>query len=152
MLLPQGNYAARPGYGRDGYLLWNFFYRDQVGGPSQHLPPPKSLVKADDGRLKLKSFYGFDGRVLETLHEGDLTPLDPLAGAPARAEGDWLGCDVGFEAFRFKGEYADLRLRLTLDMDGPGKAGLVLRLDERGNGYYVSLDLLKGPRPGPRMG
>ena len=143
VLLPQGNYAARPGYGRDGFLLWNFFYRDQVGGPSQHLPPPKSLVKADDGRLKLKSFYGFDGRVLDTFDEDDLTPLEPLRGTGVAADG-WLGCGIGFEAFRLKGEYTDLRLRLTLDMDGPGKVGLVLRLDDRGNGYYFSLDLLKG--------
>ena len=43
-----------------------------------------------------------------------------------------------------KGEYTDARMSATIRMDGRGKGGLVFRLDEDGNGYYISLDLVKG--------
>jgi beta-fructofuranosidase len=150
-LLPQGNYAARPGFGPDGLLLWNFYYRGEVGGPNQFMPPPKKLAVDERGQLRLQSFSGFDGVVTRTLRGDDLCPLEPerhnphAATPPRTADADgWLGCGAGFEAFLLPGEYRDLRMRARLSLQGRGKTGLVLRHDPDGNGYYISLDLVKG--------
>lgn len=148
-LLPQGNYAARPGFGDGQLLLWNFFYQGNVGGPKQYLPPPKALAVDATGRLRLKSFNGFDSKVVRNVEAEELTPLEPLRENPYAAKvspgtDGWLGCGIGFEAFTLRGDYDDVRLRATLSMNGRGKTGLVFRMDDEGNGYYFSLDLVKG--------
>ena len=38
----------------------------------------------------------------------------------------------------------DMRLRATVGLLGSGKCGMVMRVDGQGNGYYLSLDLIKG--------
>jgi beta-fructofuranosidase len=61
-----------------------------------------------------------------------------------RGKSFWFGCDTAFETFVLPGMLRNFRLRGTLEMEGLGKCGLVLRLDENGDGYYVSLELIKG--------
>ena len=143
-LLPKGNYAARPGYGPDGLLLWNFFYRGEVGGPHQFMPPPKELAVDKTGQLRLRSFRGFDGQVTREVPKQELGPLEAMRHNPLAESDGWLGSGAAFEAFLVPGEFGDLRMRARLRMKGRGKTGLVLRMDDEGNGYYISLDLIKG--------
>ncbi len=149
VLLPQGNYAARLCRSDGRWLVWNFFFKGRVTDGQHLLPPPKELRAAEDGSLYLASFSGFDARVRATLPPEDLLPLQPLFGldaAVSEAAGGVarFGCDSGFETFVVPGVHRDFRLRGELHMDGSGKIGLVLRLDDDGDGYYLSLDLHKG--------
>jgi beta-fructofuranosidase len=152
VLMPQGNYAARPMWNHAGEpLVWSFFFRRKADGTRhQMLPPPKRLAVMDDGRLALRSCSDrFDKRVIRSVTSQGLAPLEKLMNNP-HAEGDlehfdcWVGCKSGFEALLLQGEYDDFRLRGTLAFEGLGKAGLVFRVDDEGNGYHLSLDLIKG--------
>lgn len=150
VLLPQGNYAARVCRDNGRYLIWNFFFRERRSdGAGNMLPPPKELVRNDRGELKLRSFYGFDAEVRGTHGVDALTPLrlltdNPSASGSVRDLSCWFGCDSAFEAFLLRGHYDCFRLRGTLEMEGSGKCGLLLRLDDDANGYFLSLDLFKG--------
>jgi len=42
------------------------------------------------------------------------------------------------------GDYESFRLRSTIALEGSGKCGMVLRVNDQGDGYYLSLDLFKG--------
>ncbi|MCG8402995.1 MAG: recombinase family protein, partial [Firmicutes bacterium] len=149
-LLPQGNYAARPSRDGDKCLVWCFFSKPvTTGGPQQLLPPPKELEVVDDGRLRLRSFHGFDKLVSEALDIDDLTPVDPMLGQldaedEVRGGRCWMGSPHGFEAFLFHGEFNDFRMRTKLELRGRGKCGLVFRTDDEGHGYYISMDMIKG--------
>lgn len=56
-----------------------------------------------------------------------------------------LASDSGFQAFLFDDDVDCFRLSLQLQSDGPGKAGFVFRINrESHDGYYLSLDLVKG--------
>jgi len=46
--------------------------------------------------------------------------------------------------FLLQGEHDDFVLSGDLHIDESGKCGLVLRVDEQGDGYFLSLDLDKG--------
>jgi len=149
VLLPQGNYAARVSRDEERLLVWNFFYKGKVADGQHLLPPPKELRADERGELYLASFSGFDRRVTGSRSAQELFPLEALfglgstdvevAGGVAR-----FGSSSGFEAFVLQGSYRDFRLRGDLHMDGAGKIGMVLRVDDEGNGYYLSLDLYKG--------
>ena len=43
-----------------------------------------------------------------------------------------------------QGEYDDFVLSGDLHIDESGKCGLLIRVDEKGDGYFLSLDLYKG--------
>jgi beta-fructofuranosidase len=149
VLLPQGNYAARLCHDDGRLLVWNFFFKGRVSEGRHLLPPPKELRADADGQLYLSSFAGFDQRVTDTLEADRLVPLEPLFGtqdAVSEAEGGVarFGTDSGFEIFLLRHHYRDFRLRGDLHLDGAGKVGMVLRLDENADGYYLSLDLYKG--------
>ncbi|HKI56307.1 MAG TPA: hypothetical protein VKB31_04085 [Trueperaceae bacterium] len=149
VLLPQGNYAARVSRDEDRLLVWNFFFKGQVTDGQHLLPPPKELKADERGELYLASFSGFDSRVSRTRDADELLPLEPLFGIDtAVSEVDdgvaRFGTDSGFETFLLEGRHRDFRLHGELHMDGAGKIGLVLRIDENGDGYYLSLDLHKG--------
>ena len=149
VILPQGNYAARVCHDGERVLIWNFFYKGRTTQGDHMLPPPKELVVDENGELRLSSFHGFDAKVEKCLEAGDLTPLEPLLDNPS-ASGDvqdascWFGTESGFEAFLLQGSYRDVRFSGELHLEGHGKLGLVLRLDNEGNGYYLSLDVFKG--------
>ncbi len=149
VLLPQGNYAARVCWDGERWLVWNFFFKGRVVDGEHLLPPPKELRTDPNGELCLVSFHGFDERVTETLGAGELLPTEPLFGlelAENEVDGEHgvFGCDSGFEVFLLRGEYDDVRFVGTLRLEGAGKAGLVLRLSDEGDGYYLSLELTKG--------
>jgi beta-fructofuranosidase len=76
-------------------------------------------------------------------------PLQPLFNNPhasvvAEAACCCLTSESGFEAFLLQGKYQDFMLTGMLDLEGNGKCGLLLRINDEGDGYYLSLDLFKG--------
>jgi beta-fructofuranosidase len=150
VLLPQGNYAARISREEDGrYLVWNFFFKGLTTKGEHLMAPPKELVVNPTGQLQLKTFRGFDTLITNTLTLSDLVPLQPLFHNPhaSGATEDvscWFGCESGFEMFLLQGEYRDFMLSGELNLEGRGKCGLVFRLNDEGDGYYLSLELFKG--------
>jgi beta-fructofuranosidase len=150
VLLPQGNYAARVCDEGDRCTLWNFYYvESKIKGTGNRLPPPKELITAADGQLKLGSFSGFDRVVVRTLSGHDIKPLRRFHESPT-ARGSrhdlswWFASDSANELFLLEKPVRNFRLRGTFQMHGPGKCGLVLRMNEETDGYYISLDLTKG--------
>ncbi|MEM1107796.1 MAG: glycosyl hydrolase [Planctomycetota bacterium] len=153
VVLPRGNYAARICHQDDQILLFNFFAKQEVHHGQQIskklLPPPKQVVTDGKGRLRLKSFDGFDQLVNA---EGDIPAADqldrlfdnPLATADGPADHLHLGCPSGYEAFLLPTDFESFRLRTTIRQNGSGKCGMVLRVNDQGDGYYLSLDLFKG--------
>ncbi len=149
VLLPQGNYAARICQDGDRYLVWNFFYKGLRTGGVHLMAPPKELVAADDGRLRLKRFSGFQQLLSSQQDPQRLFPLAPVLGnsnarsdaAPGMCK---VECKSGMEMFVLQGEYDDFVLSGDLHIEDSGKYGLVLRVDEHGDGYFLSLDLDKG--------
>jgi beta-fructofuranosidase len=153
VLLPRGNYAARICKFNDELLLFNFFAK-----PEEHfgnkiskklLPPPKLLVTDNTGRLRMKSYRGFQDLVQEQLPVPDADTLDHLFVNPHASATDWPGgvdlcCMSGYEAYLLPGEEESVCLRASIDMAGSGKCGMVLRVNDQGDGYYLSLDLIKG--------
>ena len=153
VVLPRGNYAARICRKGDDILLFNFFAKQETHyGRSiskKLLPPPKRIVIDDTGRLRLKSFRGFDALVSERCTIPDADTFDrlfenPLAQAKGPAKEMHLGCPSGYEAFLLPTDFESFRLRATIAQEGSGKCGMVLRVNDQGDGYYLSLDLFKG--------
>lgn len=149
VLLPQGNYAARISQDGNTWLVWNFFFKGLTTKGKHFLAPPKELVSDERGELHLKSYAGFDKLVSKTLTLKELVPIDllfdnPYASAITTGTTCRCKCDNGFEGFILKGEYADFILSGELNLEGRGKCGFLLRLNDEGDGYYLSLDLFKG--------
>ena len=153
VLLPKGNYAARICKIGDRVLLFNFFQRRETSYGrdtiARLLPPPKELVADSKGRLQLRSFNGFDRLTHNPFRVTNPAEFSALSGnTNASISGDedsvHLTCNSGFEAFLIPGEHEDFRLRARMQLEGLGKCGLVLRVSDDGDGYYLSLDMVKG--------
>jgi len=150
VLLPAGNYAARVCEEDDRLTLWNFFFvPSQIKGVGNMLPPPKELIADEKGKLRLRSYRGFDKmvtrkRVVERLAPMGLLEDDSTAKIDRQGESIWFGCETGFEIFVVPGKFRNFRLRGVIQLEGPGKSGLVLRLNDQKDGYFISLELTKG--------
>lgn len=149
VLLPQGNYAGRICHDDSGILLWNFF-TDGVGDRTKNnlMPPPKRLRRCSSGQLRAQTFEQFDTRVIDSL---DCRCVKSLKENRARefcqAESGSLHLvsEAGFQAFVFDHEVDCVSMSAKLTMKGAGKCGLVSRINpETHDGYYFSLDLMKG--------
>ncbi len=150
VLLPKGNYAARICRDNGRVLIWNFFSpADVQKGMNNMLPPPKELLVGDDGELELKSFYGFNDMVEETVEGGGLSPIDNLMQNPTariiyEKQGIRCGSESGFEVFCLNGRYKDFRMKGTLTLTNNGKLGFAFHLEDDATGYYISIDPFKG--------
>ena len=149
VLMPQGNYAARVSRAGDRYLVWNFFFKGLTTRGQHLMAPPKELVVDESGELRLKSFSGFERLAVESFSPSDTEAMRPLyknphAAVQIEAGTCWVRSSSGFEAFLLPGEHRNFILGGELHMVGSGKCGLVLRLNDQGDGYYLSLDLYKG--------
>jgi beta-fructofuranosidase len=151
VLLPQGNYAGRVCRDDRGWLLWNFYSMNLADRTAENLmPPPKRLVMNEQGLLRATTFEGIDAYARETIDARCIHSL--IAGVRPRVElcrvdGGHLdlSCESGFQAFVFDETLDNFRFRATIQMHGLGKCGLVFRIDpESRDGYYLSLDFLKG--------
>ncbi|BAM04583.1 glycoside hydrolase family protein [Phycisphaera mikurensis] len=155
VLLPKGNYAGRITQLPDGrVLLFNFFAKQEsLGGRDivrKMLPPPKELEVDGSGRLRVRSYSGYDDKVESQRCAAELCPLRPLfehenARGGVDADGTLhLSTRSGYQGFLLQGEHHHFRLKARLSLEGNGKCGMLLHSDGEGNGYYLSLDLIKG--------
>jgi beta-fructofuranosidase len=153
VLLPNGNYAARVCRNGSKLLLFNFFAKTEyVYGREvvkKLLPPPKELVVAKDGRLLLRSHSGFNDLVtgsdkIDAAGQCRMLYGNPHAGIEDHDGAMFMKCRSGYEAFLLPGRHEEFRLRADMTLEGSGKGGLVLRINEEGDGYYLSLDLING--------
>ncbi len=156
VLLPQGNYAGRVCRDEAGILLWNFYTENSQDRTANNImPPPKRLQVCDDGQLKAVTYEQFDERANGTIDTRCVRLLKDRARdahshhAPQYCHTDQstlqLGSEAGFQAFVFEESVGSFRLAAKLTMQGSGKCGLVSRVDDNSHdGYYISLDLLKG--------
>ena len=157
VLMARGNYAGRISKDENGYLLWNFFTCDVTDRTNNNLmPPPKRLVQTKDGLLKLASYEVFDQWVEENVNVDCVRRLESCPPHQDDATGEHnsfcvtddrleLLSDAGFQIFTFGRELACFRFRAHFRLNGRGKCGFVFRMDpESRDGYYLSLDLLKG--------
>lgn len=149
VLMPQGNYAARVSNGasEDRKLVWSLFFKNGGLIDDHLLPPPKEIV-AEDGHLRLRSYQGFDSAVTEKVEISDVMPPEALFGSRGGTSGGtvdgWrMRTNSGFEGFLLRGEHNDYRLSGTLHVENDGKVGLIMHLNEEGDGYYISLDPVK---------
>ncbi len=149
VLLAKGNYAGRICRDEQGILLWNFFSADVHDRTVNNLlPPPKRLRRAANGQLRVETFEGFEERVRETIDTRCMKTLkanDETEYCRVGNEAMRLSCEAGFQAFVFDRELDSFRFRAQMRLSGIGKCGIVFRIDpESHDGYYLSLDLIKG--------
>ncbi|MBB01365.1 MAG: glycosyl hydrolase [Planctomyces sp.] len=150
VLLPQGNYAARTCKDENGWLLWHFYSVDQSDRTKNNLmPPPQRICRTPEGLLRTKTFEAFDRWIDEPIDTRCIASFadGSLGEQECRVDGSSLELrsDCGFQAFVFSQEVENFRFRSKLDLQGKGKCGIVFRLDpETRDGYYLSLDLMKG--------
>jgi beta-fructofuranosidase len=153
VLLPKGNYAGRICYDDKGALIWNFFSHDVNNRQVKNLlPPPKRLVRDQEGKIRVEQFEGFDSRVEKRLTFAELGTLSRLIEeADGKIETDqehrgWrLNSEVGFQGFMLEPALHCFRMNATIQLSGTGKCGLFFRVNAKTHdGYYLSLDLIKG--------
>jgi beta-fructofuranosidase len=149
VLMAAGNYAGRVCRDDQGWLLWNFFSVDAMDRTTHNLlPPPKRLLRSDEGLLRVTTFEGFDSWAGEKVDTRCVHPLkegigeEHCSAEPHRLD---LQSEAGFQAFVFDETLDHFRFQALFRLRGKGKCGLVFRVCPRSHdGYYLSLDLLKG--------
>ncbi len=151
VLLAQGNYAARVCRDEQGWLLWNFYSMNAEDRTAENImPPPKRLIRNEEGLLRAVTFEGIDDYIQEQIDTTQVHKLiDEVGSTEQRCDANGehldLACDSGFQAFVFDPALEHFKFQANLEMRGLGKCGLVFRIDaESRDGYYLSLDLLKG--------
>jgi len=149
VLMARGNYAGRICRDEHGWLLWNFFSRD-VRDRTEHnlMPPPKRLARSNDGLLHLTTFEGFDESLAGPVDTRRVRPLKRSIGQELSSVDDHhleMQSEAGFQAFVFDEPLRSFRMQAAFRLEGLGKCGIVFRLHpDTHDGYYLSLDLLKG--------
>jgi pimeloyl-ACP methyl ester carboxylesterase len=145
--------AGRGGRGRGRGGFNTAGAQSAAWAPNPFNPPDYSDPLTLDGEVQPEIaalFHANSPLVTETIEMPELVPLTPIFDNPAafiqtdKATTSWFGTDSGFEVFLLNGRYQDYIFSGELQFEGEGKCGLVLHLDEAGDGYYLSLDLYKG--------
>lgn len=149
VLVAQGNYAGRICRDDQGWLLWNFFSLSGSDRTKSNLmPPPKRLIRSSEGMLRAKTFEGFDPFMQEKVDTRCVRPLHEEVGQQTCSiDGSnlELECEAGFQAYVFDTVIDSAKFKAKIDLYGLGKCGLVFRVHPKTqDGYYISLDLLKG--------
>jgi len=150
VLLPQGNYAGRICQDDKGVLLFNFYTQNLADRTTCNnlMPPPKRLCVSENGQLKVTSFEGLVDQISGTIDTRCLSRLKANQRESFCQTGQGtlnLASEAGFQAFVFDDEANSFRLRAKFSLVGNGKCGLLFRIDPASHdGYYVSLDLMKG--------
>jgi beta-fructofuranosidase len=149
VLLAKGNYAGRICKDEKGLLLWNFFTEDdQQRNVNNIMPPPKRLMRCENGQLRARTFEAFDELLINRVPTQQITFLKPNPHCNIVVESETqirLTSEAGYQAYMFPAELSSFRLSTTVHMTGLGKCGVVFLIDpETEDGYYLSLDLTKG--------
>lgn len=148
VILPQGNYAARIIEDNSHLLIYNFFYAGRIDA-LRVLPPPKQLDVDEKGRLILKSYYRWELMVLKTIGIEEETSLVHLlkneTAFSSKKNGKWVcGSKSGYEIFCFPRPSKSFIWEGNLTVEGMGKLGLVSDIDNEGNGYFISFNVVNG--------
>ena len=150
VLLPAGNYAGRLCQDDKGWLLFSFFTPSDSVDRTKHnfMPPPKRLIRTDDGHLEVRTFEGIQSPLAADANLDHVQPLKAGSDGICRFLADGkldLTNESGFQIFAFEDDVDCFQWESNLEMRSDGKCGLVFRLDrETHDGYYLSLDLFKG--------
>ncbi len=149
VLMPQGNYAARIIQDNGHVLLYNFYFLNREINFKRVLPPPKELDVDHEGRLYLKSFYGWNENIQETYNQNEFADVIPtLKNSTASMEitdEKWTFSSIsGYEIFGFQKPGGNFIWEGDLHLEGMGKSGFVLNTDDDGNGYFISMDFVNG--------
>lgn len=149
VLLPQGNYAARTVKDGDHLLVFNFFFTHGKIDSLRVLPPPKELDTDEKGRLVLKSYYRWEQMVKKTIPQNDFGQVrhmlsNPTAFSDIEFEKWSCGSRGGYEIFSFQKPSSGFIWEGVLTVEGMGKLGLVSDMDDEGNGYFISFDVMNG--------
>lgn len=149
ILLPRGNYAARTM--QDGpHILIFSFYIDGLNVESgvRSLPPPKQLRRSVHGGLELVSFHRWleKKRSSRGMQAGTFrTHLDnPTASFEPGERSFGFSCRNGYELFTVPEDDGSWLWEGTLHVKSQGRCGLVFGLDDALNGYFISLDAVRG--------
>lgn len=149
VLMAAGNYAARVCPDDHGWLVWSFFSMNQRDRTVNNvMPPPKRLERQPDGLLRVVSYEELDNWLKDPVDTRCVTQFCEGQGEQfCSIDGQHLDLksEAGFQAFVFHEPQKCFRFRGRLMLNGKGKCGLVFRMDpQTRDGYYLSLDLLKG--------
>ncbi|MBY5956666.1 family 43 glycosylhydrolase [Membranicola marinus] len=149
VLMPQGNYAARIIQDNEHVLIYNFYYLNREINYKRVLPPPKEVAVDQKGRLYLKSFYGWENNIQNTIYQPDFADVIPtFKNSTASMEiqsQKWTFQSIsGYEAYAFQKPADNFIWEGELHLEGMGKSGFVLNIDEDGNGYFISMDFVNG--------
>lgn len=149
VLMPQGNYAARIIQDNGHVLLYNFYFLNREINFKRVLPPPKELAVDKKGRLYLKSFYGWDDNIQSTIQQPDFADVIPTfkngSASMEIKEDKWTFHSIsGYEVYAFQKPASNFIWEGDLHLEGMGKSGFVVNIDEDGNGYFISMDFVNG--------
>ena len=149
VLLPKGNYAARIVQDGEHVLVYNFFYAYGKIDALRVLPPPKQLVTDEKGRLLLTSYYRWDQISGKQIIQKDLGKLkllfkNPTASVEEQDSKLTCACRSGYEIFCFERPSHSFIWEGLLTVEGMGKLGLVTDIDDEGNGYFISFNVVSG--------
>lgn len=149
VLLPKGNYAARIIKEGKRLFVWNFFSSPGGDWSTKMLPPPKELFVDRNGQLRLKSYYAFKKKITKTIAGKDLLPIsrvlkNPTSKATMSSGTLELASRSGYEIFQIRPQAEHFRLKYDMEFKGIGKSGIHFRTDEDANGYFISIDFIKG--------
>lgn len=150
VLMPQGNYAARVTRDGDHVLIHAFYIADHdTEHERRYLPPPQELRVRNNGRLELVSYHRWDEKINESIeqsHFPDFLPVfcNPSAEHDRDGEMPRFASASGYELFSFRLDDSNYIWSGQLRVLGRGKCGLYFDGDDKGNGYYISLDVVHG--------
>ena len=149
VLMPPGNYAARITHDNGHILLYSFYVEGHdVERSNRAFPPPKQLIQNSEGELKLTSYWRWKEMEGNRSSLSDLpfrTELNnPTSEAVYINEALILKSVSGYEIFSFLNAYSHFSWEGKLQIVHRGKCGLVFNLDDGLNGYFISLDAIRG--------
>lgn len=149
ILLPRGNYAARTMQDGPHTLIFSFFIDGlNVENGVRSLPPPKQLRRSERGGLELVSFHRWQEKKRSSRNfqaANFRTHLDnPTASFERRERSFEFSCRNGYELFTIPEDDGSLLWEGIIRVASQGRCGLVFGLDDALNGYFVSIDAVRG--------
>lgn len=149
VLLPHGNYAARLVKDGNRTLVFCFFINGQnVENGTRSLPPPKELQRSARGGLDLISYYRWPEKILSSrsIHGTDFLPRleNPTASQARLDNGLRLASRCGYELYTVAEDDGSWIWEGTLHVLSQGRCGFVFGLDDQLNGYFISIDAVRG--------
>ncbi len=132
VVLPPGNYAGRVCRDNQGWLIWSFFSIDPSDRSAGNvMPPPKRLVKTDDGYLRTTTYEEFENWLKDPIDVGALRSLkDDGIRQRCNVEDDCveLQSELGYRAFVLEETIDCFRFRAKLNCVDAGQYGIVFRI------------------------